>query len=65
MSSTVHNLTLAGRIKKPSYSTVATWLKNRGMKLMKILFEIPLNVVKFQQKLMAQKMIAYLIMISY
>ena len=27
MSSTIYNLTLAGRIKKPSYSTVATWVK--------------------------------------
>jgi hypothetical protein len=27
MSSTIHTLTPAGRIKKPSYSTVATWVK--------------------------------------
>jgi hypothetical protein len=27
MSSTVHALTPAGRIKRPSYSTVATWVK--------------------------------------
>lgn len=27
MSSTVHNLTPAGNIKRPSYSTVATWVK--------------------------------------
>ncbi|CAI2194656.1 9361_t:CDS:1, partial [Funneliformis geosporum] len=27
MSSTIHALTPAGRIKKPSYSTIATWVK--------------------------------------
>jgi hypothetical protein len=27
MSSTIHALTPAGRIKRPSYSTVATWVK--------------------------------------
>ena len=27
MLSTIYNFTLAGRIKRPSYSTVATWVK--------------------------------------
>ena len=40
-------------------------LKNHGMRLIMILFKDHLNVVEFQQKLIVQKIITYLIIISY
>ena len=47
MSSTIHALTPAGRIKKPSYSTVATWVKESWDEVDENLIRRSLNVVEF------------------
>ena len=58
-------LLLLKELKNPLIQLLQLKLRNRGTKLIKVLFVDLLNVVKFQQKLIVQKIIIYLIMINY
>jgi len=65
MISNIHAFTPTGKIKRPSYSTVATWVKESWDEVDETLSEDLLKVVEFQQTLTVQKMIAFLITIYW